>query len=127
MFQHHQDTIANVVKKLKQNNDVLALIIAGSIAHGYANEDADVDIMIVVSHEEYDRRCKDNEVLYWERESCTYENGYVDGKYICADFIKETIRQGGEPARYAFKDAFIAYSSVPELEKMMQAAARYPK
>ena len=53
MFQHHQGSIINVIKKLKEDNTDLALIIAGSIAHGFAAHDADLDIMIVVSPEEY--------------------------------------------------------------------------
>lgn len=63
MFKHHQDSINNVIKKMKENDNVLALIIAGSIAHGFATEDSDVDIMIVVSQEEYERRCKYTLVL----------------------------------------------------------------
>ncbi|MBN1699806.1 MAG: nucleotidyltransferase domain-containing protein [Spirochaetales bacterium] len=127
MYQHHRNSIDNVIEKMKKNDNVLALIIAGSIAHGFANEDADIDIMIVVSREEYEKRCKDNEVLYWERESCTYEKGYVDGKYISTEFIREVIRHGGEPARFAFKDAYIAYSRIPDLENMIDEASRYPK
>ena len=127
MFKHHQDSINNVIKKMKENDNVLALIIAGSIAHGFATEDSDVDIMIVVSQEEYERRCRDNEALYWEQESCTYEKDYVDGKYISTDFIKDVIRHGGEPARYAFRDSYIAYSKIPELESLMTEAAQYPK
>jgi hypothetical protein len=127
MFQHHQDTIDNVTKKLKADDTVLALVIVGSIAHGFAAADADVDIMIVVSEEEYQRRCKENRFLYWERESSTYENGYVDGKYTSAEFIRGVARNGGEPARFAFKDACPAFSRIAGLEKLMNEAAQYPK
>lgn len=127
MFKHHQETINNVTEKLKRDKNVLALIIAGSIAHGFATEDSDVDIMLVVSLEEYERRYNDNELLYWEQESCTYEGGYVDGKYISIDFIKEIVRNGSEPDKFAFKDAYIAFSRISGLEELMKRAVEYPK
>jgi predicted nucleotidyltransferase len=124
---HHRETIDNVAKKLRAADGVLALIVAGSIAHGFAQEDADVDIMIVVSPEEYERRHREQRELYWERESATYPGGYVDGKYVSADFIREIGRRGGEPARFAFKDAYLAFSDVPGLDELMRDAARYPR
>ncbi len=127
MYKHHRDTINNVIEKLKADQSILALIIAGSIAHGFAREDSDVDIMIVVSQEEYERRCRSNEALYYERESCTYEKGYVDGKYISTDFIEEVIRSGGEPARFAFRDCWVAFSRIDGLEALIREAAQYPK
>ena len=34
MYKHHQEAIENITVKMKKNEDVLALLIAGSIAHG---------------------------------------------------------------------------------------------
>jgi predicted nucleotidyltransferase len=127
MYKHHQDTINNVIKKMKEDDKVLALIIGGSIAHGFAKEDSDVDIMMVVSQEEYERRFEADDLTYWEQESSTYENGYVDGKYVSIDFMEKVSKMGSEPARFAFKDAFIAYSNIPELQKLMDEITRYPK
>ncbi len=126
MFKHHQDTINNVIKRMKEDDKVLALIIAGSIAHGFAKEDSDVDIMIVVSNEEYERRFKNGQLLYWEKESCTYEEGYVDGKYVSVDYIKGVANDGYEPGKYAFNNAYIAYSKIPDLEELIKQAAKYP-
>lgn len=127
MFKHHQDTINNVTKKMKENSSVLALIIGGSIAHGFAKEDSDVDIMIVVSEEEYKTKYRENKLTYWEKDSCTYENGYVDGKYISMDFMRKVSKHGSEAARFAFKDAFVAYSKIDGVEQMLQEISRYPK
>jgi predicted nucleotidyltransferase len=126
MFKHHQDTINNVIKKMKENDNVLALIIAGSIAHGFAAEDSDVDIMIVVSDEEYAERHKNGQLLYWENESSTYEGGYVDGKYVCVDYIKSIAKDGYEAAKFAFNGVHIAFSKIPELEELIKEAAQYP-
>lgn len=127
MYQHHKETIDNVISKMKEDHKVLALLIGGSIAHGFAKEDSDVDIMMIVSQEEYERRFKENQLTYWEKDSCTYENGYVDGKYISVDFMQKVMKKGSEPARYAFEGAIIAYSSLSGLEDMLQEITSYPK
>lgn len=126
LYKHHQEAIDNITAKLRKEENVLALIIAGSVAHGFAGKDSDVDIMIVVSREEYERRYNEKKLVYWEQESCTYAGGYVDGKYISVDYIKEVAEGGSEPERFAFKDAYIAFSRIPGLEKLIKEATRYP-
>jgi predicted nucleotidyltransferase len=126
MYDHHRDSIRNITEKLRADENIQALIIAGSIAHGFAGEDSDVDIMIVVSQQEYEERCRTNRALYYERESCTYEKGYIDGKYISTDYIREVIRYGGEPARFAFTNCWTAFSRIEGLDDLIREAARYP-
>jgi hypothetical protein len=126
MYEHHRDSIRNITENLRNDESIQALIIAGSVAHGFANEDSDVDIMIVVSHEEYERRLRENKALYYDKECCTYEKGYIDGKYISTEYIKEVIRYGGEPSRFAFRDCRIAFSRIEGLEDLMREAAKYP-
>lgn len=126
MYKHHQETIDNVVKKMQQDESVLALIIAGSITHGFAVADSDVDIMIVVSEEEYQRRYESGQLVYYDKESCTYEEGYVDGKYVSVQQIKNTANSGYEPGKFAYRDAYVAFSTIPGLEQLMQQAAQYP-
>jgi hypothetical protein len=127
MFQHHADTINKVCKRMKADDSVLALIIAGSVAHGFAQADADVDIMILVSGREYRKRHREKREVYRDREDATYEGGCVDGKYVSRSFIRDVIRHGGEPARFAFQDAVVAFSRRPGLETLLRKAARYPK
>lgn len=127
MYKHHQDTIDNITKKMKERNDVLALLIGGSIAHGFATEDSDVDIMIVISNEDYEKRYRENILTYFERESCTYEKGYVDGKYISLDFLDKVRKFGSDPARFAFKDAFLSFSKMEGLDGLLKDIAQFPK
>lgn len=126
MYKHHAETIDRVTQKLKAREEILALLVGGSIAHGFAAEDSDVDIMIVVADEEYERRAAAGDLAYWEKESCTYEAGYIDGKYISPAFMREVARHGSEPARFAFHDAIVAYTRLPEIEELIAAIVRYP-
>ena len=119
MHKHHQEALRILPQKCRKRG-CLGLIIAGSIAHGFAAADADVDIMIVVSQEEYERRYNEKKLVYYERESCNYEGGYIDGKYISVDYIKEVAKYGSEPEKFAFKDAYIAFSRIPGLEELIK-------
>lgn len=126
MFSHHQETIEIITEKFKKQEDVLGLLIGGSVAHGFATEKSDVDIFIVVSNKEYNDRLKDGNLTYWEEDSCTYEGGYVDGKYICTEFLEKVAKDGSEPARFAFKDSFIVYSKIDNLNQLLKDVTRYP-
>src|SRR5690606_24391946 len=78
---HHLATCRNVVAEFEGRPEVLAVLLAGSIAHGYARPDSDVDIAIVVTPEELDRRAAAGRLTYFDQSLATWEGGYVDGKY----------------------------------------------
>ena len=126
MFQHHLDSIENVTKKLRDREEVQAVIVCGSIAHGFASADSDVDLMILVPELEYLDRTERGDLQYFERDSCTYDRGYIDGKYISPAFLREAAVKGSEPARFAFEGAWASYSQMPELDLQLKAIARYP-
>ncbi len=126
MYQHHQQAINAITGKLGAREEVLGIIIGGSIAHGYASDTSDLDIMIVLSGEDYQQAMRTGEIGFFETESTPYEGGYVDGKCVSMDYIRKAAEFGSEPAKYAFKDAFVSFSRVDGLEEWIQAASRYP-
>jgi len=52
MHPHHEAAIERVVAQLRADPEVKALLLAGSIAHGFQSADSDVDLLIVVSDAE---------------------------------------------------------------------------
>ncbi len=126
MYLHHEETIKNISEKLKKRDDVLGLLVAGSVAHGFEAENSDVDIMILISDENYDARLKAGEMTYFETESCTYKDGYVDGKYICVDFMKKVAEYGSEPARFAFEGSIPVFSRIDGVCELIARITRYP-
>jgi hypothetical protein len=126
MYLHHEETIKNITEKLKKRDDVLGLLVAGSVAHGFEAETSDVDIMILISDENYDARLKTGEMTYFETESCTYKDGYVDGKYICLDFMKKVAEYGSEPARFAFEGSIPIFSRIGGVQELIGRITRYP-
>ncbi len=126
MHRHHKETIGNVVRKLKADPGVMGIIVAGSLAHGFERKDSDVDLIIVVKDADYARRLRQGNFQYFERESCTYKEGYIDGKYTSLGMLRRTAKSGSEPARYAFKDARLAFSRDRRIGRVLKRIVRYP-
>ncbi|MEC0091508.1 nucleotidyltransferase domain-containing protein [Paenibacillus macquariensis] len=125
MWEHHAKTIQNLVSELHEDKRYLALIIGGSIAKGREREDSDVDIILVVTDEEFQRRELIKDFHYCRNDVCTYPNGYIDGTVVNLRFLYEVAERGNEPTRAAYVGAFVAYSHVPDLEKLIQKIPIY--
>ena len=65
--------------------------------------------------------------LYYETKFCDYPGGYVDGKVVNLEFLQSVAERGSEPARDAFRDAWIAYSEIPELEELLKKIPVFQK
>lgn len=126
MAAHHAETIQNLVRELEADPGVRALILGGSIAHGFAAPDSDVDVSVVVDSADYRRRVDENQLTYYNESLCTYDGGYIDGKYVDVDFLRRVAATGSDPARYAYQDARILFSRVPELPVVLADITRYP-
>ncbi len=125
MYKHHQNSIKIFLEKYSRNNEILSILLCGSIAHGYEREDSDIDIILIVKDKEYKRRVKENKLTFIDTESCTYNGGYIDCKVINRNFLKLVVKKGSDPARYAFKDAQILYSKI-KLEKILKNITKFP-
>lgn len=126
MYPHHTQSIQNVSDYFQRDPEVLALLLSGSIAHGFETPTSDVDIMIIVSDEDHRKRLESNQVHFFNKDLCTYEGGYVDGKYTSPSFIEQVREKGSEPARFAFAGSRILFSRIDELAERLQHVTCYP-
>ncbi|MGE5376982.1 MAG: nucleotidyltransferase domain-containing protein [Bacteroidota bacterium] len=126
MHPHHAQSIRNVTEFFQRDPDVLALLLAGSIAHGYETSSSDVDILILVSEADHQKRLEENRVHFFNRDLCTYEGGYVDGKYLNPGFLAQVKQRGSEPARFAFSGSQVLFSRMEGLEEEIREVAEYP-
>jgi hypothetical protein len=126
MYEHHTASIARTTDYFANDAEVLALILGGSIAHGYARPASDIDVLILVADSDYERRRQRDQVMFFNRDLCTYPDGYVDGKYVAVGFLDTVAGSGSEPARFAYQDARVLFSRIESLDTTLQAIARYP-
>jgi predicted nucleotidyltransferase len=125
MESHHLTTLANLVRAFERDPKIQALILGGSLAHGFARPDSDIDVTFVVSAEEMTALRQSGKLHYNNRELCTY-NGYIDGKYADMDFLRLIAARGSDPIRYAFDGARILFSHLPGLEALLADIVRFP-
>lgn len=126
MYPHHIQSIQNVTDYFQGDPEVLALLLGGSIAHGFETPTSDVDIMILVSDEDHKRRLENNQLHFFNRELCTYQGGYVDGKYTSLSFLEQVRQKGSELARFAFAGSQVLFSKIDGLADQIRGAAQYP-
>jgi len=126
MHTHHIESIQRVTEYFERDPEVLALLLGGSIAHGFETAASDIDILIFVSEADYQKRFAENRIHFFNTELTTYEGGYVDGKYSTQAFVKQVITKGSEPARFAFAGSQILFSKIDGFEEEVRKAAEYP-
>jgi len=127
MREHHKKAIERLTESIRSNLRYNALIITGSVAKGVEREDSDVDVILVATDKEYERRNKRNNILYYETQFCDYPGGYIDGKIVNIEYLRLVAEEGTEPARDAFRRTWIAYSEIPELENLLRKIPVYQK
>lgn len=124
--QHHEDSIAAFVTRVRTREDVLAVIVDGSVASGTERADSDVDLVLVVTEEGFERAWRDNRLSYVERESITYEGGYYDLKVASRSYLRRAVDHADDPMRASLLHARIAWSRVDDLEALVAAIAQLP-
>jgi hypothetical protein len=127
MWDHHHKTIERLIQRFEADPCFPALIVGGSLVKGYGRPDSDVDIVLVAAAEEYTQRVEQNHLHYYSTEDCDYPGGYVDGKIVDMQFLRDVERKGSEPARAAFKGAFLAYCRQPKVEDLLLRIPVYPE
>jgi hypothetical protein len=127
MLPHHQTTIDNLTKYLEPDETVIALIIAGSLTKGFGKENSDVDFMLVVNDDTYAQQQATNELTFFNRDLAPYEGGYVDGKFIDIQFLRDVNSHGSEVARSAFIGAFTTICRDAEVEALIKVITIYPE
>ena len=126
MEKHHQESLDKFLSIYKNDQSIIAALLAGSIAHGFSKPDSDIDICLVVDSDEFNRRKVDNKLAFSLWDCCNYEGGYIDCKVVDLQFLEKISTQGSDPARYAFMDNRILFSRIENLNDLLKNISRYP-
>lgn len=119
MYQHHKDSLEILVGYFKEKEEVIAIVFGGSVAKGMERPDSDLDAMVVVTPEEYERRKASGTLTEAITGKCTYEGGYFDIKYMTKEYLEAASQKGSEPTRNSFLCAKVLYSKDPEIEEIV--------
>lgn len=127
MYKHHEDSIKNLIDMYKDNTEVLAVILGGSIAKGKERIDSDIDATIIVSEDMYRKLSQENKLSVCIFGHCTYENGYFDLKHFTKNYILQAAKTGSEPTRNAFIGARCILSKDSEIVDIIKKIPVYPQ
>jgi hypothetical protein len=123
---HHRSAIEAFVATYGAREEFIALLLVGSLAHGFATPSSDVDVILVATEEEYERRVRDRRLAFVEFDVCPYPGVYVDGKVTARSMLQRIAESGSDPARYAFKGAEVLASRDGDLRALLARVTRFP-
>lgn len=126
METHHRQAVARFLAQYQDREGTLAVLLGGSLAHGFATAQSDVDLMLVVDDPEYERRSQERKLAFSSGEGCDWPGGYIDVKVVDVDTLRLTAQKGSDPARFAYQDAQVLFSRLPELEGLLASIAVFP-
>ena len=115
MYPHHEESIRIMTDYFKDKDDVIALILGGSVAKGLERPDSDLDAMVVVTQESYEKHSLEGTLSECIFGKCTYEGGYFDVKYITKHFLETAARAASEPTRNAFISSRVLFTHDEEI------------
>lgn len=102
---------------------IKALVVIGSTARGEALAGSDVDCAFVLDPDDRQERAQRGEFgRHGARSGDRVEFG---GEFTDIDVLRLTAERGPEPARYAFTDAIVAFSRVPDLGSVLSRIPVY--
>lgn len=127
MRPHHARAIDKVREAYESDPEVLALIIGGSVAKGWASESSDIDFMAVVTDEVHQRKLGEERLMTYRPDLADYEGGYADGKFVPLSFMKMVAEKGSEPARSAFLGSQVLFDRTCEVVPLVERILVYPE
>ena len=126
MQKHHKESIEKFLTIYQTDTAILAILLGGSIAHGFAKSDSDIDVTIIVDEVEHARRKQEKKLAFSLWDICTYPGGYIDCKVVNMDFLQKVSEKGSDPARYAYEDNTILFSRIDNLEAILVKISDFP-
>ncbi|MCL1949834.1 MAG: nucleotidyltransferase domain-containing protein [Turicibacter sp.] len=128
MYKHHEESIEKMIGHYRENPEVKALFLVGSVATGTERANSDLDCVAVVSNEHYEALKKtggDHESVFGK--STYSDGGYFDNHFMSKEHLEHLAKAGTEPWRNMFTDAKVLFSDDSNLEKIVAQIPVYPE
>ncbi|MCL1883143.1 MAG: nucleotidyltransferase domain-containing protein [Defluviitaleaceae bacterium] len=127
MLKHHKESLLEMRGYYQNDDDVIALILGGSVAKGEERPDSDLDGMVIITDQAYEKRKAEGNLTDYITDKCTYQGGYFDIKYFNKGYLEAAAERGSDPTRNSFIKAKVIFSSDSDIEKIIGRIPIYPK
>ena len=124
MYTHHEKACKALVDLFSPDPEVLAIFLAGSVAKGLERPDSDIDTLIVLTDEAFQRKVRENTITQVIFGHCDYEGGYFDVKFLNREGLEAVAKRGSEPARNAWLKAKCLFTRDESLPGLLDFSRR---
>jgi len=118
-MRHHEDALAGFVERVSNDDDVLAVIVSGSVARGEETAASDIDLYLVVTEPVWDHALANERIMYVDREGADYPGGYFDIKLATLAYLNDAVDHGDDPVRDSLVHSRVLFTRIPELEELL--------
>lgn len=127
-YPHHREAVKELISIFREKEGVIALVFGGSVAKHMEREDSDIDAMVIVTEEFYERKRKVNCIAECiSMGDCAYPGGYFDVKYMTKDYIRDAAEKGSEPTRNSFIVSHVLFSADEEVTELVRRIPVFQK
>ena len=127
-YPHHREAVKELISIFREKEGVIALVFGGSVAKHMEREDSDIDAMVIVTEEFYERKRKVNCIAECiSMGDCAYPGGYFDVKYMTKDYIRDAAEKGSEPTRNSFIGSHVLFSADEEVKELVRRIPVFQK
>ena len=127
-YPHHREAVKELISIFREKEGVIALVFGGSVAKHMEREDSDIDAMVIVTEEFYERKRKVNCIAECiSMGDCAYPGGYFDVKYMTKDYIRDAAEKGSEPTRNSFIGSHVVFSADEEVTELVRRIPVFQK
>lgn len=127
-YPHHREAVKELISIFREKEGVIALVFGGSVAKHMEREDSDIDAMVIVTEEFYERKRKVNCIAECiSMGDCAYPGGYFDVKYMTKDYIRDAAEKGSEPTRNSFIGSHVLFSADEDVTELVRRIPVFQK
>ncbi len=123
-MKHHETTIERLVARVSTDDEVLAVIVSGSVAREQETAESDVDLYLVVTEPAWDRAMTAERIMYVDHEGVDYPHGYLDIKLATLAYLEEAADHGDDPVRDSLVHSRVAFTRVPGLVQLLARSGK---
>ncbi len=127
MYQHHKESIKNMIQHYRENAEIKALFLIGSVATGTERPDSDLDGVAIVSKDYHDQKKNKEGLEEVYHGKCTYEGGYFNIHYMTHEDLERISKSGSEPMRNMFSCARTLFCDEPVLVDLVANIPTYQR
>lgn len=113
-YDHHREAVKKFVTLFDHRSEVIALVFGGSVAKKMERPDSDIDGMVIVTDEYFEKMQRENRTAECIH-ACDYEGGYYDVKYMTKGYIADAAEKGSEPTRNSFIGSKVLFTRDAEI------------